>query len=143
MILVDSNLLLYARVSTFPQHDAARRWLEPLLIGNAPVGLPWASLLSFLRIVTNPRLFDDADSPASAWTEVERWLDCPAVWIPSPGEQHRTILGKLLLRHGTHANLVPDVHLAALAIEHGLVLCSADGDFARFEDLKWENPLAS
>ena len=143
MILVDSNILLYARVTTFPQHDAARDWLESRLLGNAPVGLPWASLLSFLRIATNPRLFDDSDTPTSAWSEVERWLDCPAAWIPSPGERHRTILGNLLERYGAHADLVPDVHLAALAIEHGLVLCSADGDFARFEELRWENPLAS
>ena len=143
MILVDSNLLLYARVSTFPQHDTARHWLESRLVGNVPVGLPWVSLLSFLRIVTNPRLFDDADTPTSAWREVERWLDCPAVWIPPPGERHRTIFGELLLRYGTQTNLVPDVHLAALAIEHGLVLCSADRDFARFEELKWENPLDS
>ncbi len=39
--------------------------------------------------------------------------------------------------------LVPDAHLAALAIEHGLTLCSTDGDFARFADLRWENPLAA
>ena len=112
-------------------------------MGNAPVGLPWASLLSFIRIATNTRIFDNPDTPASAWREVERWLDCPAGWIPSPGERHRTILGDLLVRYGGQADLVPDVHLAALAIEHGLVLCSADGDFARFAELKWENPLAS
>jgi predicted nucleic acid-binding protein len=31
--------------------------------------------------------------------------------------------------------------LAALAIEHGLTLYSADTDFARFTELHWENPL--
>jgi len=40
------------------------------------------------------------------------------------------------------ANLVPDVQLAALAIEHGLVLYSPDTDFARFDGLRWENPLS-
>jgi hypothetical protein len=35
-----------------------------------------------------------------------------------------------------------DAHVAALAIEHGLVLCSADGDFGRFATLRWHNPLA-
>ena len=39
------------------------------------------------------------------------------------------------------AKLVPEAHLAAIAIEHGLVLCSTDGDFARFPRLRWENPL--
>jgi predicted nucleic acid-binding protein len=42
---------------------------------------------------------------------------------------------------GVHANLVSDAHLAALAIEHGLTLYSADGGFARFPRLRWSNPL--
>ena len=41
------------------------------------------------------------------------------------------------------SRLVPDAHLAALAIEHGLTCCSTDGDFSRFPGLKWENPLAA
>jgi hypothetical protein len=51
------------------------------------------------------------------------------------------VLGKLLAFPGVHANLVPDAHLAALAMEHGLTLCSTDGDFARFPGLSWLNPL--
>ena len=39
-------------------------------------------------------------------------------------------------------DLLPDAHLAALAIEHGLTVCSTDGDFARFPNVRWENPLA-
>ena len=70
------------------------------------------------------------------------WLDCPPVWIPVPGDRHREILGSLL-RRGVSANLVPDAHLAALAIEHGLTLCSTDGDFARFSGLRWQNPLTT
>jgi predicted nucleic acid-binding protein len=68
-------------------------------------------------------------------------LGCDAAWIPEPGERHRAILGGLLERANVSGNLVPDAHLAALAIEHGLMLCSTDGDFARFPDLRWENPL--
>ena len=74
---------------------------------------------------------------------MEEWLDCPAAWIPQPTEKHREVLGGLLAgTSGVKANLVPDAHLAALAIEHGLLLCSSDGDFARFRQLRWENPLA-
>ena len=56
-------------------------------------------------------------------------------------EGHGTILGRLLVHAASGANLVPDAHLAALAIEHGLAVCSTDGDFARFPELKWINPL--
>lgn len=141
MIVIDANLLIYARVTGFRQHEAARIWLDERLNGSAAVGLPWSSLLSFLRLVTNARVFKRPEPVASAWRQVEEWLDRPPVWVPSPGQRHRELLGSLLVRHGSGGNLVPDAHLAALAIEHGLTLCSTDGDFARFEGLKWENPL--
>lgn len=142
MILVDANLLVYAHVSSFDQHGDARAWLDDRLNGSARVGLPWPSLLAFLRLVTNPRVFERPEPVAAAWRQVEEWLDCEPAWIPAPTERHREILGRLLLEAATRANLVPDAHLAALAIEHGLILASTDGDFARFPDLRWENPLA-
>lgn len=141
MILVDSNLLLYAHVASFQQHEAARDWLDLQLSKTAPVGLPWPSLVTFVRLVTNPRVFERPERVASAWKQVEDWLDQPPVWIPSPGERHREILGELLTGQSVKGNLVPDAHLAALAIEHGLILASVDGDFARFPGLKWQNPL--
>lgn len=141
MILVDANLLLYARVDTFPQHEAARLWLDEWLNGSAPVGLPWSTLLAFVRLVSNPRIFERPEAVSSAWQQVEAWLDRPPVWTPPPTERHRAILGSLLTGVPGGANLVPDAHLAALALEHGLILCSTDGDFARFPNLRWENPL--
>ena len=80
---------------------------------------------------------------ASSWQQAISWLQAERVWIPQPTERHQEILGGLLAAPGVHANLVPDAHLAALAIEHGLILCSTDGDFARFAGLRWENPLAA
>ena len=141
MILVDTNLLVYARVSSLPQHEAARNWLEGRLNDRPRVGLPWPSLLGFLRIVTNSRIFERPDSIRAAWAQVEAWLDRPNVWIPQPAEGHAAILGRLLTHAAGGANLIPDTHLAALAIEHGLTVCSTDGDFARFPELRWVNPL--
>ena len=141
MILVDANVLVYARVATLPQHTRAREWLDERVNGTPRVGLPWASLLTFVRLVTNPRVFEEPDSLIEAWNQVEQWLDLDPVWIPQPTERHRDVLGTLLKHTGVRSNLVPDAHLAALAIEHGLTLCSTDGDFARFSSLRWENPL--
>jgi hypothetical protein len=142
VILVDANLLVYAYVSSLPQHKAASGWLDVRLNGAAPVGLPWPSLLAFIRLVSNPRVFDRPKSGAEASRQAEDWLDCPPVWVPQPTEGHREILASLLKSQAGRANLVPDAHLAALAIEHGLILCSTDGDFARFPQLHWENPLS-
>lgn len=141
MILVDANLLIYAHVNAFSQHEPARRWLDGRLTDAARVGLPWASLVAFLRLVTNPRVFERPEPTADAWRQVLAWLDCENTWIPQPTDRHRDVLGSLLADPSVQANLVPDAHLAALAIEHGLILHSTDGDFARFPGLRWENPI--
>ena len=143
MIPVDADLLVYSHVSSFQQHERARAWLDGQLNGNSPVGLPWNSLLAFLRIVTNPRVFQKPETMSDAWKQVEEWLDCELAWIPEPTERHRAVLGSLFAGSGMQANLVPDAHLASLAIEHGLILCSTDGDFARFRSLRWQNPLST
>ena len=141
MILVDANLLVYAHVTSFAQHEKARAWLDDRINAAAPVGLPWPSLLTFVRIISNPRIFDRPVTVSAAWDQVESWLAAKSVWIPLPTERHQHVLGPLLANTESRANLVPDAHLAALAIEHGLQLFSTDGDFARFHGLEWENPL--
>lgn len=141
MILVDVNLLVYARVAKFAQHDAARAWLDSKLAGPTAVGLPWPSLLGFVRLTVDRRVFERPFTMGQAWQQVEDWLDQPAVWIPTPTERHRAVLGSLLVDVGNSSSLVTDAHLAALAIEHGLMLCSSDKDFARFPGLSWDNPL--
>jgi uncharacterized protein len=142
VILVDANLLIYARSRTFSQHREARDWLDRQLSGFTGVGLPWPSLLAFLRLVTNPRVFERPEPIADAWSQVREWLACERAWIPQPTDRHTEIMTELLALPGIHAKLVPDAHLAALAIEHGLTLCSTDGDFGRFPGLNWVNPLA-
>ena len=141
MILVDANLLVYAHVESLPQHALARDWLDGRISAAAPVGLPWPSLLAFVRLVSNPRIFERPVPVSAAWRQVESWLDAESVWIPLPTERHQQLLAPLMASVEGRANLVPDAHLAALAIEHGLVLCSTDGDFARFDGLEWRNPL--
>jgi uncharacterized protein len=143
VILVDVNILLYASNAESDQHTETRDWLDGQLSGSAPVGLPWRSLLAFLRIATNPRAFRRPLAMAIAWQQVSSWLSAETVWTPEPTERHAVVLGDLLALPGVHGNLVPDAHLAALAIEHGLTLCSTDGDFARFPGLTWRNPLAA
>lgn len=141
-MLVDANILLYAVDETSPFHERARDWMEETLNGSRRVGLPWASLTAFLRIVTNPRALADPLAPAAAWALVDAWLDAPTVWVPTPGRGHREILGRLVGDLDLRANLIPDAVLAALCIEHGLEMVSADTDFARFTELTWHNPIA-
>lgn len=142
MTLIDANILLYARDRESTLHERAREWLTERL--NAPVraGIPWQSLVAFLRISTHPRAYERPLSPAEAWRQVLDWVAAPASWQPVPTERHAEVLGGLVERHEPRGNLISDAHLAALAIEHGLEICSADTDFARFDEVAWRNPLA-
>lgn len=141
MILVDANLLIYAWNTDAPEHEAARDWLEGRLNGVEGVGLPWASLLAFARIVSNPRIFDHPATPDEAWDAVEAWLGLRSTFVPEPTERHPGILATLIPAVD-RPNLLPDAHLAALAIEYGLALQTTDRDFARFPSLRWENPIS-
>lgn len=142
VILVDANLLVYAFAQDLPQHERARAWLDDQLNGPMRVGMPWESLLAFVRLVSNPRIFECPATVARAWQQVVEWLAADRTWIPQATETHPKVLTELLGEIGGRANLVPDAHLAALAIEHGLTVCSSDGDFARFSGIRWINPLA-
>lgn len=141
MILVDANLLLYAAVREYPQHASASAWLEDRLNGTHVVGLAWPSLLAFLRLAINPRIHEFPPSLGDAWGIVREWLGCEPVFVPTPGPRHREILERLVLECCHQHRHVPDAHLAALAIEHGLVLATHDRGFARFEGLRFELPL--
>lgn len=143
MILVDANLLLYASNHAAPEHHRAKQWLDERLNGSTAVGLAWPSLLAFVRIATNPMVMRNPATPTEAWQQVEAWLHCEPAWIPAPGDRHQAIVAAFMTASWMTGRLVPDAHLAALAIEHGLTLQSADGDFARFPGLAYENPLAA
>ncbi len=141
-MLVDANLLLFAVDERSPYHAAATQWLTTQLNGARRVGLAWVVLLAFARIATHPRASEHPATPDEAWSHVADWLAHDLVWIPNPTDRHREVLGGLVTGYRLRGNLVTDAHLAALAIEHGLTLYSADTDFARFTEIRWENPLA-
>lgn len=140
-MIVDANVLLYARNASDSRHDAARELVERALNGPHRVGLPWQSLTAFLRIATHPRVFRTPLSPAIAGEQVAQWLAAPAAWVPVPGPGHAEVLLGLVRDLRLTGPLVSDAHLAALALEHGTGVWSTDTDFARFPGLRWEDPL--
>lgn len=141
-MIVDANLLIYARHEGAPEHAAAAAWLSAALNGPTRVGLPWPSLIAFLRVTTNASLFTQPLAPDVAWQQVHDWLAAPRAWIPLPTAGYGATLGRLLTTYDVRGPLVTDAALAALAIDHGVGLASTDRDFARFTELAWFNPLA-
>lgn len=141
MKLPDVNLLLYAIDDRSPRHSQARAWLEEVLSDVETVAFAWVTLLAFVRLSTNPAVFVQPFDVRDALDVVDGWLDQPSTVIVDPTDRHATVLRELLRPLGTAGNLTTDAHLAALAIEHGAVLCSCDSDFGRFSGLRWEDPL--
>ncbi len=141
MILIDANLLIYAIDRDSPHHKAARKWVERALSGPATVGLSWGVILAFLRLTTRPGILRHPMSGETALDFVDEWLGLPAVEIVVPGEGHWPVFRNLLEAAGTAGNLTSDAQLAALAIERGATVFSADNDFGRFPGLRHVNPL--
>lgn len=142
MILVDANLLLYAYHPRSDQHDPSRAWLESVLSGPELVRFAWLTLWAFLRIATNPRIFEHPMSVVEAEAAITSWLAQPVAGIAEPGERHWEILREVLRQGQASGPLVMDAVLAAIAIEHGATICTTDRDFARFANVKWTNPIA-
>ncbi len=141
MKVPDLNLLIYAVDRRSTSHKAAVAWWNGLLSGNETVGFSWTVLLGFIRLTTNPSVVREPLSADEALDYVDRWLAQPITTVIEPTARHSAVLRDLLDPVGAGGNLVSDAHLAALAIEHGAELCSADRDFGRFPGLRWTNPL--
>lgn len=142
-MIIDANLLLYARDRTSRFHEPARAWLEEVLNGSTRAGLPWQSLTTFMRISTSPRILARPLSCEVAMQQVHEWLAAPAAWVPVETDRHAEVFAHLVTTHRIVGDLIPDARLAALALEHGVEIASADGDFARFSEVRWRNPLAT
>jgi toxin-antitoxin system PIN domain toxin len=141
-MIVDANVLLYAADSRSPHHAPASDWLGEALTGQVRVGIPWQTVGAFVRIATHPRAARRPLTTEQAWEVVDSWLGSPVAWVPEAGEATVRILRDLMLRHHLGSAMTSDAQLAALAVEHGVPVVSADADFARFPEVTWVNPLS-
>jgi len=141
MLVVDVNVLVNAYREDAEDHDKYEEWLTQTLEGDEPFGLSDLVLSRFLRVVTNPRIYDDPSPIVDALIFVDQIRGAPNAVPISPGERHWEIFENLCRRPGIRGNLVPDAYFAALAIESGADWVTCDGDFARFPGLRWRHPL--
>ena len=141
MIVPDLNLLIYAYHAEDPNHEAARRWWEGLLDGVEAIGVPWTVSTGFIRLMTNPRMLQYPMSAPEAIDIVEGWFQYAHIRPLEPSASHLGHLRRILRDAGAGAGLVPDAHIAAIAIEFNAEVHSNDSDFAKFPGVRWRNPL--
>jgi uncharacterized protein len=142
VIVIDAKLLIYSYDLDSVYHKKSRSWLEEVLSGVEAVGLPCQSVSAFLRVITNRRLSGLRVSLQQAVQVVDEWLQQPNVQVLVPADQHWSVLRQMILEGQASGPLVSDAEIAAITIEHGAVLHTADRDFARFPGLRWKNPLS-
>ena len=141
MIVPDTNLFLYAYNDQTSQYETARRWWEDLVNGGERVGIPWAVTIGFVRIMTRPQAVSPPVTPEQAVNYVHEWFECPHITPIHPGSDHLTHFLRNLEAAGVGGNLVPDAHIAALAMEYQAEVHSHDSDFGRFPGLRWHDPI--
>ena len=142
MIIPDTNLLVYAYNSEASQHTAACQWWENLVTGNEGIGIPWEVSTAFIRLMTHPSVLTSPISTSNAIGHVREWFQHEHIEPVNPGADYIRHLYQLLQVVGRGGNLVPDAHIAAIAIEHKAEVHTYNvRDFARFPGLRWRNPL--
>jgi toxin-antitoxin system PIN domain toxin len=141
VIIPDINLLVFAYNSDAPFHEEAKDWWESCLSSRGAVGLPWAVILGYVRVMSSNAVFPEPMEAPEAIANVRSWLDCPQTQIVTPGPRHLEILADIMGSARASGRLTTDAHLAALAIETQAELHSNDVDFARFHGLRWRNPI--
>ena len=141
MILVDANLLLYAYDSESPYHAPVRKWFEGVLSSGGAVRFALITLLAFVRIASDRRVYTYPLPPAEACSLIEEWLAMPNVRLLQPGPRSWRLLSSMCEDGQARGAMVMDAHLAALAIEHGASIATTDRDFTRFPDLEVVNPV--
>lgn len=131
------NVLVHSANAGAAEHGIARQCLIDAIASPGGIGFAWHALLGFLRITTRPGILAKPLSVDQAMSAVELWLALPNVAVVQPGATHAALLRELLNAAGKGGSVVPDAHLAALAIEHNADLVSFDRDFAQFQGLRF------
>jgi uncharacterized protein len=142
MKIIDVNILIYAVDRQSQYHARVLNWWNAAMNGDEQIGLPWIALSGFVRIVTNPKLLDSPLSVEQAVDRVDAWLAQPMVVIAVERDNHWSLFREFIRDVGTVGNRTTDAHLAALAVSRAATLASCDRGFARFPQLRWENPVA-
>ncbi|HRN51884.1 MAG TPA: PIN domain-containing protein [Gemmatimonadaceae bacterium] len=140
MKILDVNVLIHLADKSSEHHARVHEFVERAHLAPEVIGLPWHSILGFLRIITRRIACRSLVEPDAAHRFMSALLERPNVQIVEPGSRHWAILQEIGSSVGLHGNRYPDAHLAALAIENAAEMVSTDTDFARFPRLKWTDP---
>jgi uncharacterized protein len=141
VIATDVNILIFAMREDSHHHEICRRLIEKMIAGDEEYGVIDYVVFSFLRLVTNSRVFETPTPLENALSFADMFRNQRNARVIVPRSRHWSIFNDLCQSASARGDLITDAWLAALAIEHDALWLSTDRDFARFPDLRWRNPL--
>jgi len=142
-LAVDTNILLYASDTQSPSHQSAMAFLEKRSTGRELLYLPWPVIMGYLRIATHGSVFNEPMAPKVARSNIAELLSLPHVRPLGEGPDFWRCYEEISRSAVIRGNLVPDTHIAAILLEHGVRdIATNDSDFRKFENLRVQNPLA-
>jgi toxin-antitoxin system PIN domain toxin len=145
MVVVDTNVLLYAADADSPHHAVCRTWLETQRRRAEAWFSTWPIAYEFLRVSTHPRVLRNPWRTAESWDFLHVLLESPGFEMLTPTARHADVAAEVL-REIPHlaGNILHDTHTAVLMREHGIRrICTRDTDFHRFAFLEVFDPLAA
>ena len=142
MMLVDTNILIYAHRRDAQRHPEYRDWVRAMINGPEPYAVSDFAVTGMIRVVTDKRFYHEwASTIDEALAFADEIRNQPQAQVIDPGAKFWGIFSSLCRQVGAAGKLIPDAYLAALAIEHGCEVITADRDFRRFPGLRWRHPL--
>lgn len=135
MVILDTNILLYAHMPGFQHHSKVASWLEKWLSsGSRSIGISWQVAVSFIRLSTNSRVFEEPFALPFAKRCLDDLFAHPLVSVAATTVRHWEIYSRILLEHDISGDDVMDARTAAIAVEHGAAIATVDKGFRRFSE---------
>ena len=143
MLVVDTNVLVYAANTESPFHGPCRNWLERYRDRPDAWYTTWPVIYEFLRVSTHPRVMQRPWTAAAAWRFVTALFASPGLGVLAPTERHVEVAAEVIAEYPhLTGNLFHDAHTAILMREHGIrIICTRDTDFSRFKFLQVVDPV--
>jgi toxin-antitoxin system PIN domain toxin len=140
VIIPDLNVIMYAHIDGYTQHERTRAWWEDLLSGKDEVGIVSPVALGFVRLVTGRRAVVAPLTVEQATEVVRSWLEQPNVRFLPDTEATLARTLQLLCEVGAAGNLTTDAQIAAHALIRRAIVATNDADFTRFPEVQTINP---
>lgn len=143
MLVVDTNILVYAADADSLLHAGCRDWLERQRVRPDAWYTTWPILYEFMRVTTHPRVMRQPWNAGHAWTFVSALLSSPGLGLLVPTQRHPDVAAQVITELPFLAgNVLHDAHTAILMREHGIrQICTRDTDFHRFTFLQVVDPI--